>query len=569
MNFQSSVPTTPPSFLFHRLRYRLLCNAARLLFQQSVLRVFSVVAISLLVGGLVFGVSLEGFHYLRQFGLPAAGSVIGTIFDFLFLTLHVMLLFSTALILYSSLFASAEAQFLLHSPAPADRIFAYKFQGAVVFSSWAFLLLGAPVLIAYGLIYQAPPQFYLLLIPFFLGFVLLPGALGAFLDLVVVNALPNQRKQVLIAAGLLVVLAAGLWSYRTFRQAVRPDMANRDALHQLMGWFTFAQGPLVPSHWMTAGLQAAARSRFGDAGYFLALTWSWGLALYLLAAWTARHLYRRGYNRVATGGALRKRHGGLWLDDLLTAGLGFLDPRTRLLIVKDFRTFRRDPAQWAQVLIFTGLLTVYFANTRNLFTHDIPLGYQNGISLLNLLATALLLCTYTGRFIFPMMSLEGRKFWILGLLPLERERLLWGKFAFAAVGGLVIAEFLVVLSDSMLGVPWLVLVLHVLTVAVLAVGLSGLSVGLSACLPNFRESDPSKIAVGFGGTLNLVAGLLYLCLVVGLMAAPWHVYLAFREDPDWRAAWLLLGAVPGVVLGFLATLLPLRAGARALRRMEF
>src|SRR5262249_34557905 len=155
--------------------------------------------------------------------------------------------------------------------------------------------------------------------------------------------------------------------------------------------------------------------------------------------------------------------------------------------------------QWAQVLIFTGLLTVYFANIRNLFTHDIPLGYQNGISLLNLLATALLLCTYTGRFIFPMMSLEGRKFWILGLLPMERERLLWGKFAFAAAGGLVIAEFLVVLSDSMLGVPWLVLVLHVLTVAVLAVGLSGLSVGLSACLPNFRESDPSKIAVGFGG----------------------------------------------------------------------
>src|SRR5262245_6507865 len=195
--------------------------------------------------------------------------------------------------------------------------------------------------------------------------------------------------------------------------------------------------------------------------------------------------------------------------------------------------------------------------------------YQNALSLLNLLATALLLCTYTGRFIFPMMSLEGRKFWILGLLPLERERMLWGKFAFAAVGGLAIAEFLAVLSDSMLGVPWLVLTLHVLTVAVLAIGLSGLSVGLSACLPNFRESDPSKIAVGFGGTLNLVAGLLYLCLVVGLMAAPWHVYLAFREEPDWRAAWLLLGTVPGVVLGFLATLLPLRAGARALRRMEF
>ena len=71
------------------------------------------------------------------------------------------------------------------------------------------------------------------------------------------------------------------------------------------------------------------------------------------------------------------------------AALRFLDPRTRLLIIKDFRTFRRDPAQWAQVVIFSGLLTLYFANIRNLFAADIPAGYQNGISLLNLLATAL------------------------------------------------------------------------------------------------------------------------------------------------------------------------------------
>jgi ABC-2 type transport system permease protein len=573
MNLYAPPSPVPSRQLFHRLRYRLLRNSARALVQQSALRLFTIVAISLLVGGFVFGVSLEGFHYLHQFRLPAVGSVIGTIFDALFLTLSVGLMFSTALILYSSLFTSAEAHFLLHTPAPADRIFAYKFQGAIAFSSWAFLLLGAPVLIAYGIIYDAPLLFYFLLPPFFFGFVLLPGSLGALVTVLVVNGVPKQRRQVLIAAVVLCGLAVGFFLYRAFHQAVRPELANRDALHQLMGWFAFTKGPLLPSHWMAAGLQAAASGQFvspkGGAVYYLALVWSWGLALYLVAAWTARHLYRRGFNRVATGGALRKRYGGQWLDDLLNSTLRFFEARMRLLIIKDFRTFRRDPAQWAQVLIFAGLLTLYFGNIRNLFVGEIPAGYQNGISLLNLLATALLLCTYTGRFIYPMISLEGRKFWILGLLPLERERLLWGKFIFAAVGGMLIAEFLVVLSNVMLGVSWVVLVLHVLTVAVLAAGLSGLSVGLSARLPNFRETDPSKIAVGFGGTLNLVAGLLFLCLVVAFMAAPWHIYLAIREEPDWRASWLLLGVVPGMVLGALAVVLPLRAGARALRRMEF
>src|SRR5262249_27532087 len=157
------------------------------------------------------------------------------------------------LILYSSLFTSPEARFLLHLPAPADRIFAYKFQGALAFSSWAFLLLGAPVLIAYGLIYGAPLPYFALLPLFFLGFVLLPGSLGALIIVLVVNAIPKRRRKLLILIALVLTVAGGIVMYRAFRRATRPDMVNRDSLHQLMGWFTFAQGMLMPNHWMTGG----------------------------------------------------------------------------------------------------------------------------------------------------------------------------------------------------------------------------------------------------------------------------------------------------------------------------
>src|SRR5207244_4211664 len=108
----------------------------------------------------------------------------------------------------------------------------------------------------------------------------------------------------------------------------------------------------------------------------------------------------------------------------------------------------------------------------------------------------------------------------------------------------------IVFSDVMLGVPWEVLGLHLLTVAVLALGLSGLSVGLGACLPNFQESDPSKIAVGFGGTLNLVAGLIFLLVTIGLMALPWHVHAATSEAAGHEVgafAWVVaIGVLAGV-----------------------
>jgi ABC-2 type transport system permease protein len=307
--------------------------------------------------------------------------------------------------------------------------------------------------------------------------------------------------------------------------------------------------------------------------YYLAVVCGNGLFVYVLTAWAAGRLYRRGYNCVATGGSLRRRYGGAWLDRGLSRLLGFLDPQTRLLIVKDFRTFRRDPAQWAQILIFVGLAVLYSANMRRFYERDIGASFRNGISLLNLAAIAFLMCAYTGRFIYPMLSLEGRKFWILGLLPLQRDRLLWGKFAFSATGCLLVAEFLSVFSNVMLGLPWYVVTIHALTVAVLALGFSGLSVGLGACMPNFRETDPSKIAVGFGGTLNLVAGLGLLLVVIAAMALPWHLAIATAGEREFALTpghwWLSLGVLFGVAVGAFAVIVPLQAGAYALRQMEF
>src|SRR5690242_2114164 len=125
----------------------------------------------------------------------------------------------------------------------------------------------------------------------------------------------------------------------------------------------------------------------------------------------------------------------------------------------------------------------------------------------------------------------------------------------------------------MLGIPLLGIGLHVLTVAVLAFGLSGLSVGMGACLPNFRESDPSKIAAGFGGTLNLVAGLLFLILVLGCMAVPWHLVRMLSElgEISTVASVSLVGGglVLGLAVGAAGVILPLHAGIKALREMEF
>jgi ABC-2 type transport system permease protein len=564
--------------LFQRLRLRIAANAWRTLVGHSIVRPFTILFCSLIVWSFVFGVTYSGLHFLKySMRIPPDTQVMGLVLAVLFLALGALLVFSTGIILYASLFTSPETAFLLSKPVTADHVFAYKFYGAIGFSSWAFLLLGGPILIAYGLVCEGPWYFYAYLPAYFLGYVLLPGSLGALFCLLIVNFVPKRRKQLLVFGTALLTFLVGWWIYRLIRDARPQNGQSLEALTEsanlLVMRFSFARSAFMPSYWVSRGLQAAGRGDLRNASFYLGLVWSNGLFLFLLTVWTARHLYRRGYNRLATGGDLRRRHGGAWLDRLLSKALPFVHPGTRLLIVKDFRTFRRDPQQWVQVVLFTGLLILYFTNVRRMFIHGIEWPYQNSISLLNLGAISLLLCTYTGRFIYPLLSLEGRKFWILGLLPLQRDQLLWGKFFFSTAGGLLLAEVLIVVSDLMLWMPWQVFAIHILTVAVLAAGLSGLSVGLGACMPNFRENDPSKIAVGFGGTLNLVAGLLFLLLIVGLMAAPWHLFMAMvKEDGAAHPLMypvVLLGLALGLVVGAAAVVLPLRAGIQALRRMEF
>jgi ABC-2 type transport system permease protein len=186
-----------------------------------------------------------------------------------------------------------------------------------------------------------------------------------------------------------------------------------------------------------------------------------------------------------------------------------------------------------------------------------------------------------------MISLEGRRFWILGSLPIQRDTVLWGKLLFACGGSLLPCAGLIFLSDLMLGIvrnaPDVALV-HQLTCWTLCVGLSAIAVGLGARLPDLRQSSPSRIAAGFGGTLNLVLSAFFIAATVLVTAVPCHFMLEARQpnvgEPVAGGWWsdtfglgtpgaVVLGVVAMLTLGLAATVLALRVGIRAFRRLEF
>ena len=565
-------PVADQAALFRRLRARLFRNGLRVALENGRVRLVTMIATSAVVAGFTFAVSLYMFNELAVNKIPFKGAIVEALFDLLFFTLGTMLIFSTGIILYASLFTSPEARFLLCSPARADAIFATKFQAAVAFSSWGFVVLGVPIFVGYGLVSGVPWYFYALLPLYLLGYVLLPGSASAAGCLLLVRFMPRNRKQFFLIVGLVIAAVVVFWLYRVAIGLKKSVTTSGRELDDLIGQFDLLRSGVAPSHWMTRGVMAAARGDFAGALVPLAQVWSNGLLMFLFAAWIAKRVYRTAYDRLSAFGRAKKIYGTSPLDRLMEALVFYLDKRTRVLVVKDFRTFRRDPTQWVVLTLFGGLMLFGASNFRQYYSADLGIMDKYAISLTNLCGTAVLLCAGLSRFVFPLISLEGRKFWILGLTPVSRDQILRGKFAFAATGSVLISEVLILVSDLLLGVPWEGLLLHAVTVVIVATGLSALNVGLGAYLPNFRETDPSKIVVGFGGTVNMMIGLTFLVSVIGVMVVPFHVTQlakgatagAVRINP-----WVYAGIPAGLVIGVLAIVLPLRAGARSLREMEF
>ena len=370
----------------------------------------------------------------------------------------------------------------------------------------------------------------------------------------------------------MVGLAVRLW--RT-----PGDTLTSDWLGNVQNRLAFCQHPLWPSRWMSAGLLASARGDWSRSGYYLMVLSAHAALGYLAAAAVARDLYFRGYSRVQ-GGRSNRRRVGLYVLDALFHRLFFFLPRPiRLLILKDLRTFRRDPAQWSQFLIFFGLLAFYFLNIPRLGYGVQSPSWRNLVSFLNISVTALILSTFTSRFIFPLLSLEGRNFWVLGLLPvapgadpLGQVRLLGGDFAGCHRGaglperpdaGDEPGDDRASCRDG--GDP-----LH---------GALGDQRGLGRAAPQPARDRPLQDRRRLRRHAQL-AGQPGLHLrdrdgPGGPLSPLFPGPGASRDDVSWRSRtsgfrfWLTVAIVVSLLIGAVGTIVPLRIGIKAFQRMEF
>jgi len=421
----------------------------------------------------------EGFRFLLNMGGRGAGEfnfgdiLMGRMLNILALAVFFMLLFSNTLICFSTMYRSKEVIYLLQAPITYEHFFYARFVECVTFSSWSLAYLGTPLLLAYGIQTEASWLFYAAAFVFFLPYIVIPACLGCIVTMIAVWVFPRLDTRVMVGLGAGVVLAFFLY----IRGIIRETEVTDDTLVQWLGATARAQSPLLPSAWAADGVLLAARYDFAEAGFQLALLISNALMALLVAGSVARLLLYPGWSYLM--GQDRQRiktsRGPLgWLE----AALRRLPNPYYPLSMKDVRLFWRDPTQWTQFVIFFGIMAVYIANLRNTSTTFDKEVWRSWVACLNVGAVSLILATLTSRFVFPLISLEGRRFWILGLAPLTFHQLVWQKFWLSVACTSVFTVGLALLSGYMLQLAPIYFALTVYSVIMTNLGLSGLAVGL-------------------------------------------------------------------------------------------
>jgi ABC-2 type transport system permease protein len=428
-----------------------------------------------------------------------------------------ILLISNTVAGLTTFYLAEEVTLLLAAPLDFRRLHHARFAETLIQSSWMVLLFGLPAFLAYGLVYDAGPLFYAGSVAMMIPFLIIPAAIGVLLVTGLVLILPARRVRDAMLVGIGLLVGAAFLAARLLRPE---QLAERSGL---VGFTAFLVGlddpsPWLPTTWAANILIPLLRVEAGEPWFYLAMLCSTAAMLFLLSATLVEKTFVKAWSAAQQG----RVHGGederalsRWLR-VLARPL----PRTpALLFVKDMTIFLRDASQWSQLILLLVLVVIYVYNFSALPISDgtaLATVLRDIAALCNLGLAAFVTTAVAVRFVYPMVSLEGRSWWILKSAPVALERIWWSKFWIGFVPLSLFGLVLVGITNHLLGVPGTLTALFVATLLPMIAAIVSMGLAFGAVYPRLDTQNAAHIATGFGAIVYMVSSLGFIALVVAL-----------------------------------------------------
>ena len=198
--------------------------------------------------------------------------------------------------------------------------------------------------------------------------------------------------------------------------------------------------------------------------------------------------------------------------------------------------------------------------------------WVNSLAFLMLALVGLVMAALAARFQFSAVSSEGRGFWVVRTSPLTAEQFLWAKAWPGLPPMILVGEILAVASTRLLGASDFLMWVAMGTALLMALGISGIAIGMGAIWPDFKADNAARVASGPAGLLFMAVSVSLVLLVLALEAAPvYFVLSAAYQEVEMSQARILITAgclMLTAAVCLFAAIWPIRYGARRLWSRE-
>ncbi|MFN3966703.1 MAG: putative ABC transporter permease subunit [Endomicrobiia bacterium] len=519
--------------------------------------------------GFVFIVFLY-FGFYRLFIYVQKFQIIGSLLllkllEIIFLTTFIMVIFSSIIISFSTIFFSDELKLLLTLPVHPYQVFLTKTFDTMIQSSWMMIVTIIPFLMAFAKVKNAGIEFFAIFSLFSIPFLFISVTAGILITSGIMLFFPSSRARDIV---LFLAIIIGSVGYVGFRFLEPEKLANPDRFYDAMHYIAYLNAPItriLPSWWFTESLNGILTKNADVVlkNSFLFLL-AGGLCLLILVIFSEKFYYRILTN-LRLGRAKKKWH-ELSAFSQFNSKINFIS--------KDIKIFFRDPKQWSQVLLVIALVIVYLFSIyrlpKSFAETNYPVFYIcNFLVLFNIGAGGFILSALALRFVYPQISLEKGTLWFFLSIPESIEKLFIKKFFPSLVLIILIGLVIGMASNILLNVSsYKIFIFSSVVIIVISFGLVCLASGFGTIYPRFDTENIAQIETSFGGILYMLSALAYIGLTLAIIYKPFILLIKHEMGLNIYIKDLVWYFIDFLVLNLVAIFLPIYFGLKSLKNFE-
>ncbi|MFP4467187.1 MAG: putative ABC transporter permease subunit [Candidatus Goldiibacteriota bacterium] len=544
-------------FLVFGLYRRQILNRIKNMKKEQIMKLVLMLALAALFLPFVFGLFYWIFRHFYSVAIAGPLLVRNLLYTF-YLTFSVLMVLSAVVSAIPVMYLSRDMDFLFSAPVKVETVFSVRYLKVITDACWMIFIMSVPIFAAYSVVLKLSPAEFVLIVAAHIPFFIVSASIGILLTLVLVRFFPaeNIRNTAIAVFGIFIV------AFVVYFRMLQPEKLTGAGVEQIMDFIKNLKGTenmfMPHTHFIKLVSKATAEGIYGSLPV-LGLHFVFAALVLAGVVFAAKYLYFEGYGK--KGG--RKKEGAL------SAKYSFAPKKLFFSgLSKDFKYLIRDTSQWIQVVFLMGIIIIYLFNMYKLPADVFNL--RNLIYFLNIGFIGFVLAAVGARFVLPVISVEGRGFWIYKTAPVAIEKYVMDKFLIYGIPVMIIGQIVAWVSILILKSGGFINYVTVFSAFMTTLVISGAGAGLGAFFADFNIKNPEDLITGFAGLTYMFITMLYVGLILVLEAGPVRAYymsgltkgneFIFR-DHIWNFAAI-------AVLGAALTAMLLASGISRLKKME-